>query len=145
METNNIYTLSHGVVPVPNKWIIPGISHLKGNKDAFKYVIEMVCKKYGQTEKAIMSKSRKREIVKSRQIVMSLIKTNFYKLSLSAIGNRCGGKDHATVIHSCNAVQNQIDTDKNYREEYEEFDVMIKSNINMFKQTHLKWKNKQFS
>lgn len=141
----NIYTMTHGVAVIPSKWIIPGISGVKGNKDAYKYVINLVCEKYDQTEKAIMSKTRKREIVKSRQIIMSLIKTNFYKLSLDSIGNRCGGKDHATVLHSCRVVQNQIETDKAYREEYIEFDSMVKSNIRSFKQTHLKYKNRQFN
>lgn len=144
MKTNEIYTVSHGLVPVPNKWIIPGLKENKGNLDCYKFIIEMVCKAYNQTEKSVMAKTRKREFLKTRQIITSLIKNNFYKLTLADIGHRCGGKDHATVLHSCNAVQNSIDTNKVFKEEYELFDNIIKDNIKSFKQTHLKYKKGTF-
>lgn len=138
MQTNEIYTLNHGLIPVPNKWIIPGLDKIEGNIDAFEFIINMVCSKYEQTEKAVMALSRKREIVKSRQIIHTLLKENFYKLSLNQIGHRCGNKDHATVIHSCKSVNDQRDTNRAFKEEYEEFDNIIKNNIKSFKQTHLK-------
>lgn len=138
MKTNEIHTLSHGLVPVPTKWIIPGLDEIKGNTDAFAFIIEMVCSKYDQTEKDVMAVSRKRVIVKSRQIIHCLLKENFYKLSLNQIGVRCGGKDHATVLHSCRSVNNQRETSKSFKEEYQEFETVVKDNIKIFKQTHLK-------
>jgi chromosomal replication initiator protein len=136
MEKNKIYTISHGAVPIPSKWIIPGLTEIKGNLDAFKFVIEMVCEKYEQTEKAVMSKNRKKEIIKSRHIIMALIKNNFPMVGLKSIGNRCGGKDHATVLHATKSVTNQVETNRIFREEYQWFDNIVKGNIKCFRQTH---------
>ena len=61
------------------------------------------------------TKSRKREIVQSRQIAMYYLK-NRTKLSLSAIGSMFL-KDHATVIHSIKQVNNLSETDKCYRQD----------------------------
>jgi chromosomal replication initiator protein len=140
MEASNIYTISHGVIPVPSAYVIPGLQKVKGNTCAFEHIIKMVCDEYGLTEKAVMSKTRRQEIIKARQIIHSLLRYNFKKLSLSKIGRRCGNKDHSTVINSCKSVMNQVETNKFYREEYEAFDNNIKLNINRFKQTHLKFK-----
>lgn len=144
METNEIHTLSHEPVPVPTKWIIPGLDNMKGNIDAFKHIIDMVCSKYGLTEEQVMSKSRKKERVKARQIIHSLLRKNFYKLSAKSIGEKCGSKDHATVLHGCKSVSDQVETNKTYREEYKSFDNSIKLNIKRFKQTHLKLVDRQY-
>ena len=37
------------------------------------------------------------------------------KLSLAMIGQQCGGRDHATVIHALKTVSNLLDTDKKFR------------------------------
>ena len=40
----------------------------------------------------------------------------YTKSSLINIGNECGGKDHATVIHALKTVENLIETDKQFRQ-----------------------------
>jgi len=35
--------------------------------------------------------------------------------SLKAIGERFGGRDHSTVIYSCNTVQDLMDTDNEFK------------------------------
>jgi chromosomal replication initiation ATPase DnaA len=52
---------------------------------------------------------KKREIVTARQISMALSK-EYTRNSLASIGLAHGGRDHATVLHSCKAVYNLIDT-----------------------------------
>ena len=136
MKNDKVYTISHGVVPIPNKWIIPGLKELKGNVDAIVYVTELACSKYGKQKEDVMKRTRKREFLKIRQIIQALLKNNFPKLTLSEIGEKCGNKDHATVLHSCRAVSNLFDTDKVFREEYQELNNMIKLNKDRFKQTH---------
>lgn len=76
------------------------------------------------------SKTRKREIVKSRQIIQFFCK-EFNVGSLSFIGKNIGGKDHATVLHSCKAVNNMIDTDKKFREDVEEIKKRIDAELNI--------------
>ncbi len=76
---------------------------------------KMVCNFYNVTYDDLLSKTRKREIVQARQITMYLAK-KFTKSSLKAIGEHFSGKDHTTVIHSCQTVENLMDTDTAYKE-----------------------------
>lgn len=55
------------------------------------------------------SKTRKREIVIARQLSMKFAKI-YTKSSLASIGAHIGGKDHATVLHACNTIDNLLDT-----------------------------------
>lgn len=79
----------------------------------------MVCDFYGVSYDALLSTSRKREIVQARQITMYLAK-KFTKNSLKSIGEHFAGKDHTTVIHSCQTVENLMDTDGEYKDKLEE-------------------------
>ena len=48
------------------------------------------------------------------------------KSSLSSIGAQIGGKDHATVLHACNTVQDLIDIDRNFRQSVAEITRELK-------------------
>jgi chromosomal replication initiator protein len=72
------------------------------------------------------SKTRKREVVVARQTAMYLCKS-MTEQSLKTIGDEFGGRDHSTVIYSCKAVQDLIDTDPAYRETVTE----LRKKINM--------------
>lgn len=74
------------------------------------------------------STSRKRSIVIARQLSMYLAK-NFTNSSLKAIGDSFGGKDHSTVIYSCKAVQDMIDTDKSFRGTVAELESKVKISL----------------
>lgn len=76
---------------------------------------KMVCNFYNVPYVDLLSKTRKREIVQARQITMYLAK-KYTKSSLKAIGEHFSGKDHTTVIHSCQTVENLMDTDTLYKE-----------------------------
>lgn len=74
-----------------------------------------VCDYFGLAHDALALKTRKREIVQARQIAMYLGRM-LTKSSLSSIGAQIGGKDHATVLHACNTVQDLIDIDRNFKQ-----------------------------
>ena len=76
---------------------------------------KMVCEYYGVNYDKLLHKTRKREIVQARQITMFLAKS-FTKNSLKTIGEHFGGRDHTTVIHSCQTVKDLMDTDSVFRE-----------------------------
>ena len=61
------------------------------------------------------SKSRKRELVNSRQVAMFYLKENTNE-TLNKIGNYFN-RDHATVLHAIKTVNNLSDTDKKFRHE----------------------------
>lgn len=76
---------------------------------------KMVAKFYNLNYDDLLSKSRKREIVQARQITMYLAK-KFTGSTFKGIGTHFAGKDHTTVIHSCQTVENYLDTDPIYRD-----------------------------
>lgn len=76
---------------------------------------KMVCDYFHLPYDKLLAKTRKREVVQARQITMYLAK-KFTKSSLKNIGEHFGGFDHTTVIHSCQTVENLMDTDTEYRE-----------------------------
>jgi chromosomal replication initiator protein len=76
---------------------------------------KMVCEFFEVPYDKLLQKTRKREIVQARQITMYLAKA-FTKNSLKTIGEHFGGRDHTTVIHSCQTVKDLMDTDSMFRE-----------------------------
>ena len=76
---------------------------------------KMVCEYFDVSYDKLLQKTRKREIVQARQITMYLAKT-FTKNSLKTIGEHFGGRDHTTVIHSCQTVKDLMDTDNVFRD-----------------------------
>jgi chromosomal replication initiator protein len=87
-----------------------------------------VCDYFGLSLDAIYSKVRKREIVQARQIAMYFAR-NMTKHSLVQIGSEIGGKDHATVLHSCKTVEDLYETDKTYRQHIMEIEKRIKNSL----------------
>ncbi|MBC7553094.1 MAG: chromosomal replication initiator protein DnaA [Taibaiella sp.] len=76
---------------------------------------KMVCEYFNVPYERLLTKTRKREVVLARQISMYFAK-KFTKQSLKNIGDHFGGFDHTTVIHSCQTVENLMDTDTEYKE-----------------------------
>ena len=76
---------------------------------------KMVCEYFDVAYEKLQQKTRKREIVQARQITMYLAKA-FTKNSLKTIGEHFGGRDHTTVIHSCQTVKDLMDTDSVFKE-----------------------------
>jgi chromosomal replication initiator protein len=76
---------------------------------------KIVCEYFDVGFEKLLQKTRKREIVQARQITMFLSKM-FTKNSLKTIGEHFGGRDHTTVIHSCQTVKDLMDTDTLFKE-----------------------------
>jgi chromosomal replication initiator protein len=72
-----------------------------------KKIIQATAEFYDLTERDLLSKTRKREIVKPRQIAMYLLRKEL-KSSFPAIARRFGGKDHTTVIHACEKIEKEL-------------------------------------
>ena len=83
------------------------------------------CAHYKIDTSAIHTKTRKREVVQVRQVAMYLAKKHT-ETSSSKIGQLIGNKDHATVLHACKTVKDQLEVDKEFKAEIEEIEVGLK-------------------
>lgn len=63
------------------------------------------------------SKKRTREIARPRQIAMSLTK-ELTQMSLPAIGDAFGGRDHTTVLHACRTIEEMRQNDQEIGTQY---------------------------
>ena len=88
-------------------------------------IIAKVCSHYNIEESTIHVKCRKREVVQARQMAMFLAKKHTDN-SLSKIGKMIGNKDHATVLHACKIIKDQIEVDKALKAELEEIEMTLR-------------------
>ena len=92
---------------------------------AIKDVVKIVSEHYKLEEASIYEKTRKKEIVRARQVVMYLLREDF-NVSYPLIGQKLGGKDHTTVIHSCLKIKADIKNDPQLLQELEQIRIMFK-------------------
>jgi len=79
-------------------------------------ILEKVCQHYNVPQQHVFSKSRKRDYVQVRQVSMYLAQ-KYTKMPASRIGQLIGNRDHSTVIHSCNTVEQRLKVDKAFSAE----------------------------
>ena len=70
-------------------------------------IIDVVAEHYGVSASDITSKRRNQEFVLPRQIVMYLCR-QLTEVSLNNVGKILGKKDHTTVIHGVNKIEEDI-------------------------------------
>ncbi|HVX90105.1 MAG TPA: chromosomal replication initiator protein DnaA [Candidatus Paceibacterota bacterium] len=77
---------------------------------SIKNVVSKVAEFYGIDEESIYEKTRRKEIVRPRQVIMYILREDF-NVSYPAIGTKLGGRDHTTVIHSCEKIKKEVAED----------------------------------
>ncbi len=75
-------------------------------------ILTIIADEFNVTIEDLKGNSRRREISWSRQIGMYLMRQHT-DLSLPRIGEEFGGKDHTTVMYSCEKITQLKETDKN--------------------------------
>jgi len=110
-------------------------SVVRAIKDVFKdksdilpssdVIIREVCKFYGIEDNALRGQSRVKDTATARQIAMYLIRSQT-TLSLNDIGREFGNRDHTTVLHAINRVEERMKNDADLTEIIKD----IKANIN---------------
>ncbi len=110
------------------KKIIKNFVKTMSREVSIDYIQKTVCEYFNVPVDTLKEKTRKRMVVQARQLSMFLAK-NYTKNSLKVIGKHFGGRDHSTVIHSCQAVQNLIDTDQEFRESVTDIQKKIQMSI----------------
>ncbi len=92
---------------------------------AVKDVVKIVSDHYNIEEAAVYDKTRRKEIVRARQLIMYILREDF-NVSYPLIGQKLGGKDHTTVIHSYLKIKEDLKNDPQLLQELEQVRIMFK-------------------
>lgn len=89
-----------------------------------KNIVDKVAEYYGIDEESIYEKTRRREVVRPRQVIMYLLREDF-NISYPTIGTKLGGRDHTTVIHSCEKIKREIVVDSELAKEIQNIRTLL--------------------
>ncbi|MBR3386014.1 chromosomal replication initiator protein DnaA [Candidatus Saccharibacteria bacterium] len=89
-----------------------------------KQVIDQVAKYYNLTVKDMCSKSRVANIKNARQVAMYILSKEL-SMSTTKIAAEVGVKDHTTVMHGINKIENDLKLNFNLRDQIEEIKEKI--------------------
>jgi chromosomal replication initiator protein len=79
-------------------------------------IIDKVCNHFNVSAQDVSGKSRKRDLVVARQVSMYLAQ-KYTKMPAARIGKLVAGRDHSTVIHSCEKVSERMKIDRKFCDE----------------------------
>ncbi len=87
-------------------------------------ILKSVADFYGVLPGDLLKRSRKKEIVKPRQVAMFLLREET-KSSFPEIGSKLGGRDHSTVIHAYEKIKREEEENESVKQEL----LLIKERI----------------
>ena len=82
-----------------------------------EFIQKTVSHFYGIRLKDMLSSNRRADLVLPRQVAMSLAR-EFTNKSLPDIGKAFGGKNHVTIMHAIKRVNQRMEDDKRFKDEY---------------------------
>lgn len=88
-------------------------------------VVRVISSFYHLESESIYEKTRRKEVVYVRQIVMYILREDF-NMSFPLIGQKMGGKDHTTVIHSYEKIKQELETNTGLMSEIERIRSLFK-------------------
>lgn len=87
-------------------------------------IMKTVADRYHISIRDILGKKRSRNLARPRQMAMALAK-ELTQLSLPAIGDAFGGRDHTTVMHAVKTINELRATDPEWQRDYNELLILI--------------------
>ncbi|MEK7664611.1 MAG: chromosomal replication initiator protein DnaA [Patescibacteria group bacterium] len=99
-----------------SKKLLKGFVFSPFNIVNYKKIIETVARFYNLEEKNLYDTTRRREIVKPRQIAMFLLRKEL-KYSFPSIARKFGGKDHTTAIYAYKKILQENEENNKMTEE----------------------------
>lgn len=79
-------------------------------------IVDTVGKYYRVEARVLRGKQRDRDIVMPRQVAMHIMRQET-TMSLVEIGRELGGRDHSTVLHGCDKIAGELQSDQRLRRE----------------------------
>ena len=89
-----------------------------------KEIVKVVCDFYSIDEDHVYEKTRRKEILKPRQVAMFILREDF-NISYPTIGQKLGGRDHTTVMHSCDKIKEDMKNDLSLMQEIDRIRAMF--------------------
>lgn len=87
----------------------------------FHQIVSAIKKHFPYTLQHLQSKNRNKDIARTRQITMFLMK-KYTDKSLRDIGTFLGGRDHSTVMHAYNKIEQSIEHDEIFAQKMREIE-----------------------
>ena len=88
-------------------------------------IITEVARTFNVSEQDIKSNTRAANISRARQVAMYVIK-DITQMSMAAIGDEFGGRDHSTVVYAISQTEKAMKTDSRLRETIEDITKNVK-------------------
>lgn len=88
-------------------------------------VVDKIARYFDIDPSSIYEKTRRKEVVKPRQLIMFILREDFH-VSYPAIGTKLGGRDHTTVIHSCEKIKRELEGNRELEEEVAQIRMLLK-------------------
>ncbi|MDD5760873.1 MAG: chromosomal replication initiator protein DnaA, partial [Candidatus Pacebacteria bacterium] len=109
--------LKNGIITLEEaKKILSSILNKSNQYVPPKEVVKKIASFYDLTENEVLGHSRKKELVKPRQIIMYLLREEF-GYSYTNIAEKMGNRDHTTVIHACKKIAKDIEENTVFAQE----------------------------
>lgn len=86
---------------------------------SIKNIVSAIADFYHIEEKSLYEKTRKKEVVKPRQVAMYILREDF-NTSYPYIGQKLGGRDHTTVIYAYEKIKNDLKNNQFLSQEVEQ-------------------------
>ncbi|OGI24917.1 MAG: hypothetical protein A3J76_00175 [Candidatus Moranbacteria bacterium RBG_13_45_13] len=103
--------------PANVKKILADIIHSGRKKGiGFKQVMQAVAEFYDINTQELLNRSRRKDIVRPRQIAMFLMREEL-QASFPGIGEQLGGRDHSTAMHAYEKISKEIERDENLEQD----------------------------
>ncbi len=100
-------------------------NNIKSRRSApVEEIIKIITEFYGIEEEEVYKKTRKKEVVKPRQIIMYILRED-YNIPYPTIGQKLGGRDHTTVIHSYEKIKKELEVDSVLSQEIHQIRSML--------------------
>lgn len=107
------------------KQTLKNIVHDIETEVGIDFIQKTVAEYYSVPLENMKAKTRKKEMVMARQVAMYFAK-EYTNHSLKSIGFHFGGRDHSTVIHAVQTVNDIMETDARFRVSVEELTKRLK-------------------
>ena len=105
-------------LPIAEEALKDMIDPSKTNEITSQTIIHVVCDQFGVREEDVFSSKRHAEIITPRHMIMYLCR-KYLDMPFKDIAELMKKKDHSTIIHACDKLEEELLTDKDIKNKLE--------------------------